>query len=894
MSIAQRHHDADELSLVTGDWIASLNDAFANYGSDYVKELLRNLQIHAQKRGVVLPVTSQTPYMNTIPADRQPPYPGNQEIERRIKSIVRWNAMAMVVRANRQPGGVGGHISTYASIASLYEVGYNHFFRGRDHKCGGDLVYFQGHASPGNYARAYVEGRLTDEHLVNFRRELQDHPGLSSYPHPWLMPEFWEFPTVSMGLGPIASIYRARFMRYLDDRGIKDYKGAQVWSFGGDGEVDEPETLGAITLASREKLDNLIWVINCNLQRLDGPVRGNGKIIQELEAIFRGAGWNVIKVLWGSDWDPLFDADTEGRLVKRLEELVDGEYQKLRVEGGKYIREVSLGGDESIQKLIAHLSDEELWHLRLGGHDPKKIYAAYKHAVDYKDGPTVILAKTIKGYGLGEAGESKNIAHNAKKVNEEELLKFRDRFEIPVTDEHVADAAFYRPPEDSIEVQYIRERQAALGGPVPKRIVVQSHWDAPADKAFTQYDEGTKDRPTATTQCYVQIVRRLMKDKAIGKYIVQIIPDEARTFGMEGMFREFGIYSHVGQLYEPVDRDQMMYYKEATDGQILEEGINEAGSMCSFVAAGTSYSTHGQPMIPFYIYYSMFGYQRVGDLVWLAGDSRARGFIVGGTAGRTSLNGEGLQHQDGHHHMLFSCVPNIRAYDPAYGYELSVIIKRGIQQMFYDHEDVMYYIAVTNDNTYIHPPKPEGEHIDEGIIRGMYKLKAAENGDSAKAKAALMGSAAILPGVLEAQKLLAKYDVAADVWSVTSYNELRRDAIDATRHNLLQPDDPRTPFITEQLEGEADVYVSASDYMKTMPDAISKWVPGGHVVPGRDGFGRSDTREALRDAFEVDARWIAYTALAVLARDGRIATDRVLAARDAFDIDPRRDDTNVL
>ncbi|MBI1375603.1 MAG: pyruvate dehydrogenase (acetyl-transferring), homodimeric type [Phycisphaera sp.] len=893
MSVYAGPSSDDPYAVADGlvDWLESLDDALYRHGPDHVRKLLRGLQIHAQKQGVVLPVTSQTPYMNTIPADKQPPFPGNMEIERRIKSLVRWNAMAMVVRANRQAAAPGGHISTYASIATLYEVGYNHFFRGKQHACGGDAIYFQGHASPGNYARAFVEGRLSEQHLINFRREVQPQPGLSSYPHPWLMPDFWEYPTVSMGLGPLMSIYRARFMRYLHDRGIRDWNGAQVWNFGGDGETDEPETLGAITLASREKLNNLNWVINCNLQRLDGPVRGNGKIIQELEAIFRGAGWNVIKVLWGTDWDPLFTADIHNRLLHRLEKMVDGEYQKLRVEGGQYVRNVSFGGDPEIQKIIAHLTDDQLWHLRLGGHDPRKVYAAYKAAMDYTDGPTVILAHTIKGYGTGEAGEGKNIAHNQKKLNEDELLAFRDRFDIPLTNDQVKDVPFYRPAEDSIEAQYIRERRAALGGPVPQRIVVAANWEKPDDKPFALFDEeGSKDKEMATTMCYVQILRRILKDKAIGRFCVPIIPDEARTFGMEGMFREFGIYSHVGQLYEPVDADQIAYYKESTDGQILEEGINEAGSMCSFIAAGTSHASHAAPMIPFYIYYSMFGFQRVGDLVWLAGDIRARGFIVGGTAGRTSLNGEGLQHQDGHHHMLFSCVPNIRCYDPAFGYEIGAIMKRGVEEMHYEHKDVMYYMAVGNDNTYLHPPKPQREGIDEEIVKGMYLLSEAPNKADAKLSVQLFGSAAILPSVIKAQGMLAEKGVAADVWSVTSYNELRRDALEAERWNMLHPtEEPRVPYVTQKLAGRGDVFVASSDYMKTMPDSISKWVPAEQfVVLGTDGFGRSDSRGALRFHFEVDHRWVTVAALHGLAKAGKIDRQVVVDAMKELEIDPEK------
>jgi pyruvate dehydrogenase E1 component len=880
-TISQPPFDPQALTDGTVDWLESLDEALLSHGPEYVRQLLRNLQIHAQKQGVVLPVTSQTPYLNTIPTNRQPPYPGNREIERRIKSIIRWNAMAMVIKANRRPGGVGGHISTYASAATLFEVGHNHFFRGKDHACGGDAVYFQGHASPGPYSRAHLEGRLSDAQLDNFRRELHPGGGLCSYPHPWLMPEFWEYPTVSMGLGPIMSIYRARFMRYLDDRGIVPYRGAQVWNFGGDGETDEPETLGAITLAAREKLDNLNWVINCNLQRLDGPVRGNGKIVQELEAIFRGAGWNVIKVLWGEDWDPLFDADTEGLLAHRLEAMVDGDYQKLRVEDGGYIRKHVFGHDPRLTKMVKHLSDDQLWKLRLGGHDPEKVYTAYKAAMDYTEGPTVILAKTIKGYGLGEAGESKNISHNQKKMNEDEMLAFRDRFQIPLTDAQVADAPFYRPADDSIEMQYVRDRTAALGGPVPKRTVVTANFSAPSDDIFTDFDEGSGEKEFSTTFAYVRLIRKLVKDKEIGKYIVPIIPDEARTFGMEGMFREIGIYSHVGQLYEPVDSDTLNYYKEVTDGQLLEEGINEAGSMCSFIAAGTSHASHGQAMIPFYIYYSMFGPQRVGDLIWLAGDIRARGFMMGGTAGRTTLNGEGLQHQDGHSHLIFSTVPNVLAYDIAYAYELPVVVKEGLRRMYGESEDVFYYISVGNE-PYAHPPKPAG--ADEGILRGMYKFSDATNGDTAQHTATLLGSGSLMNSAVEGQAMLADYGVAASVWGVTSYTELRRDALACERHNMLQQDtEKKTPYFTQCLESDnADVVVATSDNMKAMPDSLAKWSTKHIHSLGTDGFGRSEERGMLRTHFEVDAKFVTLATLHGLAEEGKI--DKAIVTKAIADL----------
>ncbi len=877
---------ADDLETTEGtqDWLDSLDDVFRQKGPDEVRRLLRVLQIHAQKKGVVLPVTSQTPYMNTIAPDKQPPYPGNREIERRIKSIIRWNAMAMVVRANRETAGIGGHISTYASSATLYEVGFNHFFRGKQHDCGGDVVFFQGHASPGVYARAFVDGRLSEEKLVNFRRELKAGGGLSSYPHPWLMPDFWEYPTVSMGLGPLQSIYRARFMRYLDDRGLQPYRGAKVWCFVGDGESDEPESLGAISLAARERLDNLVWVVNCNLQRLDGPVRGNGKIIQELEANFRGSGWNVIKVLWGSDWDPLFEKDTDSALVRKLGRLLDGEYQKLRVEGGAYIREHVFGNDPRLERMVSHLSDDQLWYLRLGGHDPGKVYSAYKSAFEHEGAPTVILAKTIKGYGLGEAGEGQNITHQQKKLNEQEMVHFRDRFDIPISDADIGEAPFYRPADDSIEMQYIRERVEALGGHVPtRRTSVPVTFEMPASDVYGEFDAGSGDRDVSTTMVFVRLLAKLLRDKSMGNHIVPIVPDEARTFGMEALFRQVGIYSHVGQLYEPVDSDTLLYYKEAKDGQILEEGINEAGSMSSFISAGTSCSAHNVHTIPFYIYYSMFGFQRIGDLVWAAGDMRCRGFMIGGTAGRTTLAGEGLQHQDGHSHLLFSVVPNVRCYDPAYAFEIAAIIRDGIQKMYGDQEELFYYLTVGNE-TYAHPTKPEG--CDDGILRGMYLLKPA---DSAKTelRAQLLGSGAILNEVVKAQQMLADdYDVAADVWSVTSYTELRRDALDVERWNMLHPDnEPRTAFVTEQLSNTQGAIVAASDYLKAMPDGVAKWMPRDLISLGTDGFGRSEDRVSLRDFFEVDARWITFATLSALACEGQIDRSRVVEAMQKLNID---------
>src|SRR6266540_6290814 len=789
--------DARELeALETREWLESLDYVLQQGGPARVGRLLRELGLHAQQKGVKLPFTANTPYINTLHPSEEVPYPGSREIERRIKSLVRWNAMAMVVRANRVEDGIGGHISTYASSATLYEVAFNHFFRGRDRE-DADCIYFQGHASPGIYARAFLEGRLTAQQLENFRREFNPGGGLSSYPHPWLMPDFWEFPTVSMGLGPIMAIYQARFNRYLEDRGLKPHTDAKVWAFLGDGETDEPEALGAITLASREKLDNLLFVINCNLQRLDGPVRGNGQIIQELEAIFRGAGWNVIKVIWGSDWDPLLAVDHDGLLAKRMGEIVDGQYQKYAVEDGAYMREHFFGTDPRLLDMVKHLSDEQLKKLRLGGHDPVKVYNAYKAAVETTGQPTVILARTIKGYGRGEAGEGKNITHQQKKLNESDLRVFRTRFGIPISDDEIADAPFYRPADDSTELQYLRERRKALGGYVPSRSVRVEPLHAPIEPLFEEFYKGTEGRKASTTMVFVRILAKLLPDKEIGDLIVPIMPDEARTFGMESLFRAIGIYSHVGQKYEPVDMDTLLYYKEAQNGQILEEGITEAGSMSSFIAAGTAYATHGVNTIPFFIYYSMFGFQRVGDLIWAGSDSRVRGFLLGGTSGRTTLAGEGLQHQDGHSHVFSLATPNCISYDPAYAYELAVIIHEGIRRMYREQESVFYYLTVGNE-PYVMPPMPEGAR--DGILKGMYRLQASPDTTS-KPRAQLFGSGAILNEVVAAQELLQKYGVAADVWSVTSYTELYRDGHTCERWNMLHPaEPPKVPYVTQCLK----------------------------------------------------------------------------------------------
>lgn len=878
--------EAKDLDIELHEWLESLDYVLAERSPEQVQHLLEQLELRANRAGIDLPFTANTPYINTIPRSEQPPFPGSREIERRIKSIVRWNAMAMVVRANRDKAAPGGHISTFASSATLYEVGYNHFFRARTAEHSGDQIYFQGHAAPGMYARAYVEGRLSDENLANFRRELQPVSGLSSYPHPWLMPDFWQFPTVSMGLGPILSIYQARFNRYLENRGLKPASDGRVWAFLGDGECDEPESLGAITLASREKLDNLTWVINCNLQRLDGPVRGNGKIIQELEAAFRGAGWNVIKVVWGDDWDPILANDKDGLLAQRMGEVVDGQYQKYTVSDGAFIRKDFFGKDQRILDLVSHLSDDQIEKMRRGGHDPEKVYAAYKAATENTGAPTVILAKTIKGYGMGEAGEGKNITHGQKSLNENELRSFRTRFGIPISDDEVAQAPFYRPEEDSPEMKYIRERRAALGGAVPSRSVAAEPLQMPQAEIWDEFKKATGDRTIATTMAFVAVLRKLLQDKQIGKYIVPIIPDEARTFGMDPLFRQFGIYSSVGQLYEPVDKDVISYYKEAKNGQILEEGITEAGSMSSFIAAGSAYSTHGINTIPFFVYYSMFGMQRIGDLVWLAGDMRVKGFMVGGTAGRTTLNGEGLQHEDGHSHLLAYPVPNLMAYDPAFAYEIAVIVQEGIRRMYVEQEDIFYYMTVENEQ-YSMPAMPEG--VEQGILKGLYKFNTSTK-KRAKLKAQLFGSGAIMNKVLEAQKILEeKFNVAANVWSITSFKCLHRDALDADRWNRMHPGaEKKKSYIEECLEGEKGPFVIASDYVKALPESIARWFPQAPVTLGTDGFGRSESREALRDFFEVDARFIVLGTLGALADQGQIDHQVVAQAMQDFNIDPEK------
>ncbi|MGB6044399.1 MAG: pyruvate dehydrogenase (acetyl-transferring), homodimeric type [Pirellulales bacterium] len=869
----------------TSEWLESLQYVLESRGPERVQYLLSVLDEYAYRHGVELPFTANTPYINSIPVERQPVYPGNREIERRIKSIIRWNAMAMVVRANRDYSGIGGHISTYASCATLYEVGFNHFFRGNQNFTG-DHVYFQGHASPGIYARAFLEDRLTEDHLINFRRELPAGQGLSSYPHPWLMPDFWEYPTVSMGLAPIMAIYKARFNEYLRDRGIVDTADRKVWAFLGDGECDEPETLGAITLASREQLDNLIFVINCNLQRLDGPVRGNGKIIQELEAIFRGAGWNVIKVVWGDDWDPLLAQDDEGLLARRMMEVVDGEYQKYTVAGGDYIRENFFGEYPELLEMVKNLSNEKLVKMRRGGHEPEKVYAAYKAAMECKGRPTVILAKTIKGYGLGEAGEGRNISHQQKKLNEEELREFRSRFGIPISDDDVAEAPFYKPPANSVEMKYLRQRREALGGSVPSRSTRQVTLEVPPLSEYEEFLGGSKGKNISTTMGLVRLLGKLLRDTRIGKHIVPIVPDESRTFGMEGLFRQFGIYAHAGQLYEPVDSEQLLFYKEARDGQILEEGITEAGSMASFIAAGTSYSAHGIHMIPFFIYYSMFGFQRIGDLIWAAADCRARGFMLGGTAGRTTLNGEGLQHQDGHSLLNAMAFPTVRSYDPAFTYETAVIVFDGLKRMYQDNEDAIYYLTVENDN-YQHPAIPEGDHIREGIVKGMYKFSSVA-ADKARPVVQLLGSGAILNCVLEAQQILAeKHGIGSDVYSVTSYTELAREAQACQRWNRLHPRArPRRSYLENVLADVEGPFIAASDYVRGVSQQIEPWLPGGLTVLGTDGMGRSETREELRRHFEVDAANIVIATLYRLSKLGQVDADTVQNAIKELGVDP--------
>ncbi len=870
----------------TSEWLEALEQVVDEAGPDRATYLLEQLLDRAANFGVSAPQKVNTPYLNTIPAHEESPYPGDRALERRIKSLIRWNAAAMVVRANKYDPNIGGHISTYASLATITEVGFNHFFRGSYDGQPGDLVYFQGHASPGAYSRAFLEGRLSEQHLLNFRHELRDTPGLSSYPHPWLMPNFWQFPTVSMGIGPINAIYHARFLRYLENRNLIPKTDRKVYAFLGDGETDEPESLGALRIASGEKLDNLVFIVNCNLQRLDGPVRGNSSVVQELEGVFRGAGWNVIKVLWGSDYDELFARDTSGLLLKRMEECVDGEYQNYKARGGAYVRKEFFGKYPELLKLVEDKSDEELGRLRRGGHDPVKVYNAFKRANETKGMPTVILAKTVKGYGLGEAGEGKNITHQQKKLNEDELFYLSSRFDLNLPRETIQSISFLKPAEDSPEIKYLKGRREALGGYLPARSPKKIELKAPSLDTFNESLGGSRGREASTTTAFVAVLKALLKNPDLGKYVVPIIPDEARTFGMESMFRERGIYAHSGQLYKPVDSDVLMYYKESKDGQILEEGITEAGGLGSFTAAGTAYANLGVPMIPFFIYYSMFGFQRVGDLIWAFADSRGKGFLVGGTAGRTTLLGEGLQHDDGHSQVLSTVVPTCISYDPAYAYEIAVIVQDGIRRMYENNEDRFYYLTVCNEN-YVQPPMPEREGIHEGILRGLYLYKESETG---KADVTLFGSGPILNEALKAQQILAeKYGVGAHVWSVTSYNELRRDALTVERWNRLHPSEPeRTPYLLQALSTVDMPIIAATDYMKVVADQIAPWLPGRLTSLGTDGFGRSDNREHLRHHFENDAVNIVAAALARLARWGRYDANKAKQAIQELGLNPER------
>jgi pyruvate dehydrogenase E1 component len=870
------------------EWLEAFDQLTESEGSHRSCDLLQALIHHARESGIEVPVQLNTPYVNTIPVEEEVPYPGDRHLERRIKSLIRWNAMAMVHRQNKKDPGIGGHISTYSSLATLLEVGFNHFFHARYGDQPGDFIYFQGHSSPGVYARAYLEGRLSEEQVKNFRHELRGEPALPSYPHPWLLPDFWRFPTVSMGIGPLNAIYQARFMRYLENRNIIAATKRKVWAFVGDGETDEPESMGSLTLASREKLDNLIFVINCNLQRLDGPVRGNGKIINELEAAFRGAGWNVIKVVWGSDWDKLFARDKTGILLKRMEEVVDGEYQTYKAKGGEYIRREFFGKYPELLALVSDMSDDELHRLSRGGHDPQKVYNAYKRAVEHNGGPTVILAHTVKGYGLGSA-EARNATHQEKKLADQALSAFRSRFEIPIPEEAAKEGSLYRPADDSPEITYMRQRRKELGGYMPERVVPPPMFEAPALEHFADSLSGSKGRPVSTTMGYVSMLRQLLKDPKIGKLIVPIIPDEGRTFGMESIIRQVGIYASQGQLYKPHDQDMLLYYREEKNGQILEEGITEAGSMASFTAAGTAYANYKVPMIPFFTYYSMFGFQRIGDMVWAFADARGKGFLMGGTAGRTTLAGEGLQHQDGHSLVLSSTVPTCRSYDPAFVHEIAVIVQDGMRRMYQEGEDRFYYITLYNED-YAMPEMPQG--VEEGILRGIYKYRAASGG---KAAVQLFGSGTILNESLRAQTILAeKYGVQADVWSVTSYNELRRDALAIERRNRLHPAEPeQRPYILSALDGADGPIIAATDYMKAVPDQLSPWLLNRLLSLGTDGFGRSDNRQHLRRHFEVNAESIAAAALSRLAREGKFDVARAQKALEELEVDPEKIDPAI-
>ena len=879
-----QHSPFEDIDPVeTQEWLESIESVMRAQGPERAHFLLEKLVDFTRRSGAYLPFKPNTAYLNTISKAQEPEYPGDRSLERRNEAYMRWNALAMVVQANRTNSEYGGHIATYASAATLYEVGFNHFWRAHSPAHPGDMIFVQGHSSPGIYARAYLEGRLDESQLQRFRQEVKGG-GLSSYPHPWLMPDFWQFPTVSMGLGPMTAIFQAKFVRYLEHRGIVPPSDRKIWAFLGDGEMDEPESMGALTMPVREKLDNLIFVINCNLQRLDGPVRGNGKIIQELEAAFLGAGWNVIKVVWGSRWDPLLERDQKGLLKRLMEECVDGEYQNFKSKGGAYTREHFFGKYPELKEMVANMSDEEIWRLNRGGHDPQKVYAAYAAAVANKGTPTVILAKTVKGFGMGKAGEGLNSTHQQKKLSDEALKEVRDRFNIPVTDAEIAGLSFTKPPPESEEMKYLQERRSSLGGYLPARSSAAAPLTVPPLEAFSSLLEGTSDREISTTMALVRMLTTLVKDKNIGKHIVPIVPDEARTFGMEGMFRQIGIYSSVGQLYTPQDADQLMFYKEDKQGQILEEGINEAGSLCSWLAAATAYSNHGVSMVPFYIYYSMFGFQRVGDFIWAAGDSQARGFLIGGTAGRTTLAGEGLQHQDGHSQLVATTVPNCVAYDPTYAYELAVIVQDGLRRMYQDQESVFYYITCMNEN-YAHPAMPAG--AAPGILKGMYLLQTGGRG---KVRVTLFGSGTILREVLAAAQLLEKdYGIPADVFSVTSFSELRKDALSVSRWNMLHPgEQQRQNYVQRTLEGREGPYIAATDYMKTVADQIRQWVPGPYTTLGTDGFGRSDSRAELRRFFEVDRHYVVIASLKALADEGKFDKNTVIKAMEAFGIDPEK------
>ena len=878
-------------SAETEDWLTSLDEVVRDEGENRARFLMFKLLKRSRQLHVGLPPLTQTRYINTISPEQEPYFPGDEEIEHRIRRIVRWNAAAMVLRANTRYPGIGGHLATYASAASLYEVGFNHFFRGKD-DAPGDQIFYQGHAAPGMYARAYLEGRLTEAQLDRFRREVGTEDGLSSYPHPRLMPDFWEFPTVSMGIGPLSAIYQARFNRYLHNRRLRDTSGQRVWAFLGDGEMDEPEALAGLSLATREGLDNLTFVVNCNLQRLDGPVRGNGKIIQELEGLFRGAGWNVIKVIWGREWDDLLARDVDGVLVEQMNTTLDGEFQKFSVSGGAYIREHFFGPDPRLRRLVEHLSDDDLTRLRRGGHDYRKVYAAYKAATEFTGAPTAVLVHTVKGWTLGPGVEARNITHQAKKLSEAELRIFRDRLELPIPDAALKEAPYYHPGPDSPEVEYLRERRRALGGALPRRIVRYTALPSPGAAVDAEFVGGS-EIPVSTTMAFTRLLRNLIRDPQIGSRIVPIIPDEARTFGMDPLFKEVGIYAAHGQQYEPVDSDLVLSYRESIDGQVIEEGITEAGSMASLQAAGTAYSSHGLAMVPFYIFYSMFGFQRTGDQAWAFGDARGRGFMMGATAGRTTLHGEGLQHDDGHSHLIAANIPNIRPYDPAFAYEMAAIVRDGIERMLGKGEDVFYYITLYNEN-YPMPAKPAG--VDDAIIRGLYRLLEAPpiggKGKSAAPRARLVGSGSILQGVMAARDILAeRFGVAAEVYSAPSFPLLRRDALEVERWNRLHPaSDARVPYVSTVLGADGGPIVAATDWTKALPDMVSRWLPAPYVSLGTDGFGRSDTREALRSHFEIDPPQIAAATLAALARCGAVTPARAAAAITELGLDPDKAD----